>query len=111
MIDQELVNEGLKRFARTPDGRNFYVSLQKLLMGIPSDRSESALRENLGRRTFASELMAVMAEGISESASDDPNTRPIVFTLAQPVAVSGARGARRRVSGSQPESRTGTREN
>lgn len=108
MIDQNLVNEGLQRFARTPDGRNFYVGLQKILMAVPTDTSEGALRENLGRRRFASELMAVMAEVMTESdQSDDPSSRPIVFTLAKPVAVSGARGARRRVSGSGREPEPG----
>lgn len=103
MIDDKLVQEALQRFARTADGRVFYVGLQKVVMGIPSETSGGALRLNLGRRRFASELMAVMAEGMSESEpSDDPRDRPIVFTLSKPVAVSGARGARRRVSGTEP---------
>lgn len=100
MIDQNLINEGLQRFARTPDGRNFYVGLQKILMAVPTDTSEGALRENLGRRRFASELMAVMAEGMTENTSDDgigSGERPIVFQLQRPTAVAGQRGARRRV--------------
>jgi hypothetical protein len=105
MIDQKLVEEALARFARSADGRVFYLGLQKVLMGVPSENSEGALRENLGRRRFASELMAVMAEGMSESnPSDDPRDRAIVFTLAKPVAVSGARGARRRVGPGEPQS-------
>lgn len=100
MIDQKLVDEALQRWARTPDGRLFYVSLQKVLMGVPTDKTDGALRENLGRRTFASELMAVMAEVMTENLSDDgigSVERPIVFQLQQPVAVAGQRGARRRV--------------
>jgi hypothetical protein len=106
MIDQKLINEALQRWARTPDGRVFYVGLQKLLMGVPSGDDFGALRENLGRRRFASELMAVMAEVMSEiETSDDPRSRPIVFTLAQPVAgTRGVRGARRRVAPAEPES-------
>jgi hypothetical protein len=105
MIDDKLVHEALQRFARTPDGRVFYVGLQKLLMGVPSGDDFGALRENLGRRRFASELMAVMAEVMtSENESDDPNGRPIVFSLSKPATgYSGARGARRRVAPTQPE--------
>lgn len=104
MIDDKLVHEALQRFARTPDGRAFYVGLQKVLMGVPSDNSDGALRENLGRRRFASELMAVMAEVMSENdQSDDPRGRPIIFTFAKPVAGARSRGARRRVSGTGTE--------
>jgi hypothetical protein len=104
MIDDKLVHEALQRFARTPDGRVFYVGLQKLLMAVVSSETEGALRENLGRRRFASELMAVMAEVMSEiKDSDDPRDRPIVFTLSKPVAGYGARGARRRVSATKPD--------
>ena len=98
MIDNKLVHEALQRWARTPDGRVFYVGLQKVLMGVPSDKSDGALRENLGRRTFASELMAVMAEVMTENLSDDGIDRPIVFQLQRPALVAGQRGARRRVS-------------
>jgi hypothetical protein len=103
MIDDKLVHEALQRFARTPDGRVFYIGLQKVLMAVVSSEQDGALRENLGRRRFASELMAVMAEVMSEiEPSDDPRGRPIVFTLSKPVAGARTRGARRRVSGPQP---------
>jgi hypothetical protein len=101
MIDDKLVHEALQRWARTPDGRVFYIGLQKMLMGVPSDKSDGALRENLGRRTFASELMAVMAAVMTENLSDDgigSGDRPIVFQLQRPAVVAGQRGARRRVS-------------
>jgi hypothetical protein len=101
MIDQDLVHEALQRWARTPDGRVFYVGLQKVLMGVPSDKSDGALRENLGRRRFVSELMAVMAKVMTENLSDDgigSGDRPIVFQLKQSARVAGKRGARRRVS-------------
>ena len=105
-IDNDLVNEALQRWARTPDGVTFYVALQKVLMGVPSMNDPGALQENLGRRKFASELMAVMAEAMSETKpSDDPRGRPIIYTLAGARAVAGPRGARRRVS---PEPGTGT---
>jgi hypothetical protein len=100
MIDDKLVHEALQRFARTPDGRVFYIGLQKILMAVPSDNSDGALRENLGRRKFASELMAVMAEVMTENLSDDgigSGERPIVFQLKQPAVGARQRGARRRI--------------
>ena len=110
MIDQQQVNEALARIARTADGRIFYVGLQKVLMGVPSQPSDGALRENLGRRSFASELMAVMAEAMSETdPSDDPGSRPVIFALSKPAAVAGTRGSRRRVSGTG-DTKPGARE-
>jgi hypothetical protein len=102
-IDNELVNEAFQRWARTKDGRTFYVGLQKILMAVPGTIEPGALQENLGRRRLAQELMAVMAEGMVETKpSDDPRARPVIFSLTKPVAVAGAnsRGARRRVSAS-----------
>lgn len=107
LIDNETCKDALRRIARTAEGRLFYIALQKVLMGVPSDTKRGALRENLGRRKLASELMAVMAEAMSESTSGgtgDPNERPIVFSLASPVAVAGGtRGARRRVADTRGE--------
>lgn len=97
-LDDKLVHEALQRWARTSDGRVFYVALQKVLMGVTSNTEAGALQENLGRRRFAAELMAVMAEGMTEADKLDAGSRPIVFELAGPVAVSSARGTRRRIS-------------
>ena len=103
MIDEKLVHEALQRWARTPDGRVFYVGLQKVLMGVPTDISDGALRENLGRRTLALELMAVMAKVMTENLSDDgigSGDRPIVFRLPERADTNQRHhwGARRRVT-------------
>ena len=70
MIDEKLCHEALQRFARDAgkpgDGELFYVLLQKVLLGFATAPAgadiSGALRENLGRRKLAAELMAVMAE-------------------------------------------------
>jgi hypothetical protein len=101
MIDQKLCNEALQRIARTSDGRLLYLLFQKVVTGVPTDSRSGALKVNLGRRTLASELMAVMAETMTEATSDgtgDPSERPIIFSLARPVVVARNAGARRRVS-------------
>lgn len=111
MIDDKLVHEALQRYARSPDGRVFYIGLQKVLMGVPSDSEPGALRENLGRRRFASELMAVMAEAMTENSGDGSGgdgigsgERPIIFQLRGPAVVAGQRGAKRRVAGPADQS-------
>lgn len=108
MIDEKLCDEALQRFARTPDGTLFYLKLQKVLAGIPATTESGALQENLGRRRFAAELMAVMAEAMAEPVSDGSDDakrrlasgeRPVIFQLQRGVAVAtGPRGARRRVA-------------
>lgn len=102
-IDDKFVHEALQRFARSPDGVCFYLALQKVLMSVPTSLEAGALQENVGRRRFASELMAVMAKGMSETpTSDDPRGRPVIYKLPEPVALGGARGVRRRVSDHDP---------
>jgi len=113
MIDEKLCDEALQRFARSADGRLFYLKLQKVLMGVPATDKRGALRENLGRRKLASELMAVIAEAMSEDIGDGANgntgsERPIVFSLARPAAVAtGPRGVRRRVGPGPADGATG----
>jgi hypothetical protein len=59
--------EAIDRIARTPDGAALYVFLQRRLMLITIDNSESALRVDQGERRFASQLIAAMAKGVFES--------------------------------------------
>lgn len=88
------VKDALKRIGASTDGRVLYLYLQKVRMGItPDSAPERALPVNEGRRSFAADLMAFMAEGI-ESGRD----ACITFAVAKPAAVADFRGARRRVT-------------
>ena len=82
----------IDRIARTPDGVTLYLYLQKALCGVVSDGSERSLQSDHGRRSFARDLMALMAEGIALS----DRSRPVTFRLASAVERSGRRipGAR-----------------
>ena len=67
-VTDEQVKDALQRIARTPDGEVLYRFLQKELMGVlSSGASEGAFREHNGRRSFASTLMGLMADGIETS--------------------------------------------
>jgi len=99
------IKDSLDRIAMTPDGRNLYVFLQRRLMKVPSETSDSALRANQGERSFALELIGLMAKGIAESvnrtnssASDVGPEQPVVIGSAQPVSTGGPRGAGRRIT-------------
>lgn len=104
MIDETICDEALKRWARTADGRLFYVKLQKVVMGLPTQAKSGALRVNHGRRSLALEIMAVMAEGMVEdsgggSGGAGTDDRPVIFHIDRPaVAVPRQRGAKRRVA-------------
>ena len=100
---QQEIEASVDRIAMTPDGQNLYVFLQRRLMKLPNPTARGALRSNLGERTFASELIGLMAKGIAESvnrtssASSDGAEQPVVVPTAGPRAVAGGRGAGRRV--------------
>jgi hypothetical protein len=121
MIDQKLCEEALQRIARDAgkpgDGELLYIWLQKVLLGFPTAEAGSdisgALRENLGRRKFAAEIMAVMAEVMAEPvgdrASDEQRAklasgeRPVIFQFPRPIPRSNKqRGAQRRVRPIEP---------
>lgn len=96
-IDNQQIAEAWDRIARTPDGQIVYRHLQRLRLGLATDLKSGALRAFEGRRSLAADLMAYMAEGISQS-----DRHAITFAVAQPIAVAGPRGARRRVTADTP---------
>jgi hypothetical protein len=122
MIDQKLLDEALQRIARDAgkpgDGELLYIMMQKIVTGVSfpvaADGDISgALRENLGKRKLASEIMAVMAEVMAEPvgdrASDEQRAklargeRPIIFQFPRPTGRgSRQRGAGRRVRPTEP---------
>lgn len=99
------IKNSLDRIAMTPDGQNLYVFLQRRLMKVPLETSDSALRANQGERSFALELIGLMAKGIAESVNrtsssasgDGSSEQPVVVGHAQPVSASRPRGAGRRI--------------
>lgn len=106
-ISSEDLKAAVDRIARTADGELFYLYLQRVRLGVaPEGISSRALRELEGRRKFAADLMAFMAEGIRTSGR--AGNRPVTFALAgarsaraEPDAESGkpgTRGAGRRVT-------------
>jgi hypothetical protein len=98
--------EALDRIARTADGAAFYVYLQRRLMSVHGAQGKGALRQNHGERTFAAELISVMAKGIFESggrtgihgSSSGPggSEQPVVVPIPKPVSVARP-GSRRRI--------------
>jgi hypothetical protein len=72
------------RIAREPDGHLVYLYFQKTLCAVSTD--DSALPRVEGRRSYAAELMGLMAKGIAESGGSSRNT-PVVFARREPVAI------------------------
>jgi hypothetical protein len=99
MISDDDFKQAFDDMARTPAGRLVYLHLQRTLCQLcPSDQP-GALRRHEGRRTFAGELMAMMAKGIEQSGGSDPSERPAVFAVRQRANISSRRGTERRVAG------------
>ena len=82
--NQDMIG-AIDRIAQTEDGALFYMYLQKTLCAVTSNTQDSAwvLPALEGKRRFAAELMALMAEGIRNSGRS--SNRPVTF------AVSGSR--------------------
>jgi hypothetical protein len=97
-IANEQFHNAIDRLARTEDGRSLYLFLQRRLMGVSGATDDGALRLDNGERSFASKLIGLMAKGIQESGGRTSSEQPVVFAVAGPRAVSGARGAGRRVT-------------
>lgn len=104
---EQAIEEAVDRIARTADGRDLYVFLQRRLMATPVSLKAGALRWDQGERSFAANLMSLMDKGILESGGrtgitgstigPDGREQPIIRPRAEPVRVSPARhpGGRR----------------
>jgi hypothetical protein len=103
-IDDKQMADAIDRIARTPDGQALYLFLQKTLSGVPLLQDGDALRSHHGRRTFAAELMAAMADGIRDShGGRDPTDHPITFLTRERARVTGRESARSYLSRTDPE--------
>lgn len=107
MIEETRLHESIARIASTDDGADLYLYLQRRLMALTTTTESGALLKNEGERTFAAKLMGLMAEGIAErdrrtssstGSSGTSAERAIVFAAPKPRAVTGTRGAGRRVT-------------
>jgi hypothetical protein len=102
-IDEKFLLEAIDRIARSADGRLLYLHLQRRLMAVRMTDDPSALNSDNGERRFASNLMGLMATGISESGgrtssdSGPGSEQPIVIAVAKPIPVGRATGAARRI--------------
>ena len=85
----ELTDENMRlaidRIARTSDGAALYHYLQKVLCGVTGDSvPECALPRNEGRRSLASELMGLMAEGLQASGG---RQQSVIFARREPAGI------------------------
>jgi hypothetical protein len=104
MLDDQQMKDAIGRIAHTPDGHALYLFLQKTLSAVPVLGDGDALRAHHGRRTFAAELMAAMAEGIRDShGGRDPTDHPIVFVTREPVRLAGRISPREHIANTDPE--------
>jgi len=108
MIEEKDWTEALKRISLTEDGWLLYCGLHKVAMSMPADPdpSDGALRTNLGRRSLAREIMAVMAEGIDErgkrTGTEQLSDQPVAFAQPKPIPIRTGRGAGRRITADTP---------
>lgn len=95
-ITDDDMMKAIDRLARTEDGHLLYRYLQRVLCAtVPPSMPRCALRANEGRRSFAAELMGLMAKGLRES---DRSDSAITFTVAGPRRIAPTGGAGRRVT-------------
>jgi hypothetical protein len=85
MIEDKDFHEALDRIAATPDGELMYLYLQQVVLTVTSPANDGALREDNGRRRFASDLMTLMGKGIDASGGRNGTERPVVLGRHEPA--------------------------
>lgn len=104
IVEDEHLQNAIDRIARTPDGRMLYLFLQKTLASFPASFETDALQAHHGRRTFAADLMAIMAKGIREThGGRDPTDGPITFVPREPARLAGRESVRAHIARTDPE--------
>lgn len=93
------IAESIDRIARTPDGANLYILLQRAVMFVAPVEKRGALRLAHGERMFAAKLIGLMAKGIYESGGrtssstsggSSDSEQPVVVPVSAPRAVGGS---------------------
>jgi hypothetical protein len=105
------IAESIDRIARTADGANLYVLLQRKLMTVSGAATDGALYVEHGERKFAATLIDLMKQGIFDSGGRTSSTsstgstsgnsdreQPVVVPAAKPHAVSAPRAGGRRIT-------------
>jgi hypothetical protein len=87
------IKEAWDRIARSADGQTAYRHLQGICMRIAAQSDVSALPFLEGRRSLAYDLMAYMAEGITDS-----DRYAVTFVTRVAARDERARGAGRRIN-------------
>ena len=101
-ISQNDLHRAVDRIARSEDGHLLYRYFQQALCGVLVNAADGALREDNGRRRFASELMGLMAKGIEESGGPGTTSKPVTFSRQQPAASGKRVTAREWLSTAEP---------
>jgi hypothetical protein len=109
-ISDDVVDKALDAIARTPAGYVFYWGLQTVAFTLPDgkDPSDSALRDDFARRSFALELMSKMTKGLDESyGSADPNDKPsrrlVVIRPREPAVANERKSINQRLRDEFPD--------
>lgn len=98
-VPQDAIKEAIDRIARTPDGLTLYRYLQRECLRVLGDPTQKrALPVLEGRRSFAAELMAYMADGIGENDRSCVTFHRIASRTGNTGAGGAGRGIARRVS-------------
>lgn len=107
ILTEDDIKDAWSRIALTTEGRMVRYWLAMRLMEVaPGGMKSGALREFIGTQRLARELVNLLdaPNGNPGRPTDDPGV-----TLARPSpAEPGARGSRRRVTGSGPDGSDGT---
>lgn len=80
--------DALRRIAATSDGALFHRYLRRVLETVIDLESDSALRQQNGRRSLARDLMRLMAEGLNDHRTDSSDA-PILARARGAVVASG----------------------
>jgi|SRR5581483_395561 len=108
MTAEDDIRKAIASIARSPEGAELYLYLQRELMSLPPSAEASALQEHTGHRKFAAKLMALMREGIesggtSGSGNYTDERRPVSLPRREPVATRRRGSAREWLAANDPE--------
>lgn len=83
--------EALARIAATHDGALLHRYFRRVLETVIDLESDSALRQQNGRRSLARDLMRLMAEGLNDHRTDSTDAPILARSRSGAVAIVGRR--------------------